>query len=1254
MDTLIVRVGSSQEGRLLPALMEGYINVDEMRFEDLMSIASEYASLLKYVDLQNRPAGDWRPFFESDEMGILALILATNLNFIKVDFLEFIREIGPVLVRMREGSANIEMLPAFRLAKMIDSWFVKLGGLTNVAAVSAREKIAEIINNALRGELQQLQKFFLQCQPNGGENQFLKFHGIWHKPGVDERYVPGATDDQRAIEQFLRFNFYSFFNAVRFLQGEASDMLAVSLTRGNHDPAVGLYIAFLKLFKKAQDKINGFTERHLNFYYGEVLKIQQRGFIPDKAHLIFYPDIAGREVLIKKGTEFRAGLDDGHVELIYVANNDLLVNDAKVCALHTLYFGRNALSFPENALDTPLLSNAQQRKFATSAKLNRMNGSVSSSPLAQDEMVAYPLLGVPSHSEAKHLFEEARIGFAVASNVLLLKNGQREITVIFQLAPTDAEGSLDPFVRKLSKLLSTTVADAFFKAFRHMFNIALSSETGWLEVNEYLPLSHIVDEKGCEDNSLKIKFSLPDSAASIVPYSAALHGESFDTALPIIKFSIRPDAYLYPYSLLSEMVVKEVVIEVEVRGCTDVLLYNQAGQLSANAQFSPFGAIPAMDDYLIVGNYEAAKKRLTAFDVDVEWGGLPHAMMGFEEHYRAYPMAFDNSIFKVSLAVLRDRKWTPANENDAPKMDLFESGNSSEQNESKKVSKKRRFSFQGLCNSLRPLENIAEDGYRYDALAKDGFFKLTLSNPPYALGHKNYPLVLSKVMTDNAMLKKFGILKLFFKESPSKPLPNPPYTPVINTISINYNAIVNISLERVTSVEQGRLKEKLFHLHPLGLETLSARSYGKIPLVPQYEADGNLFVGFSASKGGGRLTLFFHLREDSLPEAGAREFEFTWHYLSSNQWKCLTKSQVVFDSTNGFLSSGIVTLDIPHDINQANTILPGNLFWIRVSANDCHIHTLCSVYGVHAQALRANWKWQPGNSLSHLDEGLPAGNIKDAKFSIPGIGKIRQIMDSFGGVPAENSRQRTVRVSERLRHKNRAVSPWDYERIVLQQFPEIYKVKCFSCLAGDTEQGNAIKPGQLLIVVIPYLKGAASMNLQPMVNALLLREVKAFVKTLSSPLVEISVRNPAYEQIQVRCKVTFKRGAGKGFYLKELNQEIVNYFSPWSPVGLEAQFGWRIRCSALQSHMQGLEYVKSVSGVSLLRICAGDGRKYELADTARMNVNEVTPAQPWSIAIPIRQHLIEVMGESGSWSVEKTGVAKLSIGGTFILSRGNQ
>jgi len=1310
--SMILWDGTSQDDRLLSALKPDFFHVDETRFEDYLAMAARYAGLLEFRGLDNRPSGDWKTFFESDETCILASLLATNLELIEAEFLRCLAVSGRYTHLLNDERVDMGVFVALDLARQVDMWHTRLSVLSSPEATRAYEKISGLIEHTLSGEFLRLCTFIEDSAGfSKGEVTIPELADIWRKP----KRLSGQSGESFPEDawQFLKANFYSFRNAILHLQEWARDSLSVSLQRGDHDPAIGLFIAFLKLFERVQGRLDDFTQRHMDFYYEDVLKMRRYDYVPDSVHLVFSPDKAGREVLIARGTGFKAGMDENQNELIYQADSDLLVTDARVCALYTLNFARDPLRFPEKALVDRPGSDGIAKTYATSAQLNHMPAD--NRLIDNGSARGVPLLGAARRSQITLRSRDADIGFAVASSVLLMKQGDRDVVMslkfnadetgsdllaafthrLFEISSKNENGMLSGSAGSMPEYSQTSLKDAFFKAFRHMFNIAFTGEQGWLEIGEYFPVSGLVAPGACKDNVLKIRIHLPDSAGAIVPYSRALHGDAFDTNLPVARVYLNPDAYFYPYSLLRRLEIREVGIEVDVKGCTDMLIYNQQGQLGANVQFNPFGSMPSPGDYLIVGNYEAARKKLTDFEVKIEWGGLPVEMNGFEEYYRAYGLPVDNSVFKVKLAVLRGGRWAPVAEDEQPELRLFESADADEDSKTNQVDKVRRISFAGLCKSSKPLENVSEEGYAYSPRMKNGFFRLVLTNPPFAFGHKLYPSVLSKAMMDKAKLSGFGLFKWLqrakrsrlvrralprqpavprkykrfmrytrIKVLPQQPklpvesgLPSEPYTPLIRSISVNYKAISSINLENVASSEEGLQSAELYHLHPFGMAALYTGMRAKNHLVPQFEEDGNLFIGISATRLSGMLTLFFQLLEDSMPEASDVAFKFSWHYLAGKRWKMLDQSCVVSDTTNGFLSSGIVTLDIPPDIERGGSIMPGDLYWLRLSADGSHLHTLCSLYEIHAQTVKASWAWQDGNSPAHLETKLPAGSITEAKFSIPGIQGIRQVMDSFGGAAQESREQRMVRVSERLRHKNRAVTPWDYERLILQYFPGIYKVKCFPCLSGRAEDNGKARPGELLLVLIPVLHESDSMNMHPMVNALVLKEVREFVAGLASSFVDIHVRNPVYEQIQVRCKVRLRKDPGRKLKHNELNQKIVDYLSPWNASGLTARFGWQVRCNDVHSYIQGLDFVESISGLSMLHIVEEDNHLYRLGDTARkspdgMSATDIKATHPWSIAIPVRQHLIEIVDDKRAWPPEATGVSRLSIGSTFILSRG--
>jgi hypothetical protein len=339
-------------------------------------------------------------------------------------------------------------------------------------------------------------------------------------------------------------------------------------------------------------------------------------------------------------------------------------------------------------------------------------------------------------------------------------------------------------------------------------------------------------------------------------------------------------------------------------------------------------------------------------------------------------------------------------------------------------------------------------------------------------------------------------------------------------------------------------------------------------------------------------------------------------------------------------------------IDRLNTILPPELFWLRVSA-DTGFDSFAGLYAINTQALRATRAQSGGCGAVQV---LPAGSITEPVVSIPGLAAVVQIGSSFGGRGEEDPQQLWTRTSERLQHKNRACMPRDYERLVLEHFPDVFKVKCFPSL---TTHQHAPSPGNVLIVVIPgaRVRGEFDSTLGRRLNAIELDRIAQFVRGIASPFAKVTVRNASYERIQVRCTVKLVRGAGGGLSVRRLNQEIVEFLSPWNDEGYAARFDWVIRREDVEARIRSLDYVEFVTGVSLLRIAQDDSDVSTLRDTARPmdtpsqvpESDHVRPESPWSIAIPTPWHIITSIDTPTYETPEVTGVGELSIGSTFVV-----
>ncbi len=1269
-----IRDGKSQAKRALPALEKDYFNVADLRFHALLAKVVDYTELMTFYDHQNRPNGNWKPFFSLDETVVMASILATDPDKL-VALLNQTHDLSDsdeelIVTLNEELPENIRHLTisACMVLRMLDDWFVRLASARSEAGVQLH-KLTESVLVGLKKDLNWFLHDLKSFVPVFSVEEIVSQDLADQILAVqDDHLAPQNESVTEALDEVAVRSFsYALIKAVEMIQESAAELLPISLTNKQHDPAVGLLIAFLQLFHKVHHKINKFTLNYIDFYYDQVLKTQPRQYEPDSAYLTVNCGNNVHELLLPKGTEFLAGKDENKQDIIFTATEAVQINQAAVRAVHTLFFNRDILSSPESQIQERVVLSAkpdqQPKQLVTGCWQNEIP-AFTNSELADSDLMrlgkvkSFPLFGAPRTVEEPMLTKHARIGFALASKVLFLQEGQRTVRIIFKYNDDQLEGdknkrTLHEWIKEIAFHLKDAKDDktvtqtdeqvAFLKVFRDAFKISVSTAQGWLEISEYLPSYKAFDDR-LEKNSLSITFSLSADVPPICAYDEVIHGEGYSTRLPVIKFIINPKGYLYSYGVLRKLELLWVRIDVDVEGCRALQLYNNIGQLSPQAPFTPFGPMPEIGSYLIVGCAEVAGKQLTSFNLDVKWGGLPSEIGGLRAHYQGYGKAIDNSDYQVSTSVLVNGKWLPENSNVSLTTNLFQL--KSDLDVGEQISETRNLSCDPVMIYWTPLDyRTQEMEYAYTPSSNKGFFKFTLSAPVGAFGHKDYPNILAEVLTHNARQK---IQRM------TKQIPNAPYTPTIDSISANYQAFVNITPNNEEVNCLPLMQEKLIHLHPFGWKDSGLDADLHFYLLPQYSDAGNLLIGLEGVAKEKSITLYFNLRENSLPAAHNHQEKLEWFYLVADQWVALGQKEVVSDSTHGFMTSGIVTLNVPHDITAENMIMPGELFWFRVAANH-DLEKFCSVISIHAQALKVVRYVDEQTVLGHLKK-LPAGNIFQTKSTVPGLEVIQQVRPSFGGRSQEDRAYLRIRVSERLRHKKRALLPEDYELLILEQFPQIYKVKCFPNVRPDTVLEKRICPGQLLIVALPYLTKETKDIHRPLLSGNIVNEIKEFVTRLAPPFVSIHIANPVYEVVQVRCTVKFKSTIHSGRYVNQLNQAISEYLSPWNDtIGYTEHFGWAISGHDIESFIHQLSYIDRVTNFSILRIAPEQNDTFDLYDSAAyLNhytvLKEIFPKYPWSVMSPIKQHFIEVDDRFDLIKPEITGVGELEIGSTFIVT----
>jgi hypothetical protein len=266
--------------------------------------------------------------------------------------------------------------------------------------------------------------------------------------------------------------------------------------------------------------------------------------------------------------------------------------------------------------------------------------------------------------------------------------------------------------------------------------------------------------------------------------------------------------------------------------------------------------------------------------------------------------------------------------------------------------------------------------------------------------------------------------------------------------------------------------------------------------------------------------------------------------------------------------------------------MPGGLYWLRASVGE-RSEAISETIGVFAQAALAVFAKDQGAVGEHLAKPLDAGQISKSLESIGFLKQVAQPYQSFDGKPRESAANFNRRVSERLRHKGRAITLSDWETLVLHHFPEVYKVKCITHTLGRRPRNSSdvhLAPGFVTLAVIPDLTNLpAADRPEPKLSLAVLEKIEAFLKNRCSPFVRLKVLNPRYERVRVEANVRFAEGLNRDFYISQLKKDILGFLSPWvGGASDKIQFGGTVFKSALLKFVEDQKYVDYLTDFKMI------------------------------------------------------------------------
>nr|WP_321236377.1 hypothetical protein [uncultured Psychroserpens sp.] len=1005
--------------------------------------------------------------------------------------------------------------------------------------------------------------------------------------------------------------------------------------RQNNPSSLSLFVIFLRLFKFYQNDINSLTEKQVEYYYKEILSFTPRDIEPDKVHLVFELAKNHDSFKLPKETLLSAGKDENNNSIYFFTNREIVLNQISIGELKSIFVDRNdysriyAAPFA-NSLDglgKPLLKeNPRWLPFGKSQK------------------------GIPSEFRT---MIEPEIGFVFSSPILLLKEGSRDITFRFRLN------------QNLTNPIDQTLTNAF--------HIYFTSAKAWH--GPYETTARVLTQTDA-DLSLyqELTFDLHlDHNMPPIDIPKEHFSKNFpESPFPLVKVLFNPTVNKYAYDTLSSIQPNELTIKVIVSGVQDLVIQNDQAVLNANKPFLPFGPQPNIGSNFYIGSKEIFSKTLDTLDIHIQWHDLPDNDLGV--HYypyvpqaaKAYETAIIdgdtevdainealteldnqvgqfNNVFQANIALLQNLAWEPISQNQL----LFAS-----QSIDVKTLTINSLSNQRVVSMLEKNELSNQTA--------SGFLRINLSQPVTflrAFGHSDYAPLLTKV----AMLRATN-------PGSEIPFPKLPYTPSIASLTIDYISEETINLKSENGIE------KLFHIEPFGHKEIEfgINNY----LFPQFPEEAYFYIGLKGVNAPQNISMFFQIAEGS----GDLEVELTtddvkWEYFSEDNWIRLNNEQVLSDSTQGFQTSGIIILSLPQDIYNNSNRLPRECDWIRAVLSK-NVQGVNQIIDVITQAVTSERQINSSLSLDNQEIInnliLKEDSITNLKNPVPAIKKIVQPFISFGGKIKEDSLSFNKRVSERLRHKKRAVSVWDYEHLVLEEFPEVFKCKCLQ----HANKTSDFAPGNITILVISNLLNKNAIDpLRPLTSSIDLLRIKEFLQKFTSPFVNLHVQNPNYEEIKVECKVGFLPGLDKGFYANLLNDEIIAFLSPWAfEKGKDIVIGGRIHRAEILAFIENLSYVDFITDFNLYHISSGNScggisdmeidLDFEIAAPPEIGIGQMEignnlivgepieiafSSTPRSVLVSARSHAITPLepGEYKCQALEFEGIGFMAVGVDF-------
>lgn len=1194
------------------------IKVDERSMNDLINFVGNISRELNYFDENNVASGSFNVMFSGDESFLISEIASFEHNkyFDKKN----------ILIKKYDESTNydekikisLELLNlSISFFRKIDEWFERAFKQNiNLNNTQLQIELESVIKNQASKIFQNLKLITKIYNENGflSENKTIENYfksDIWNYSKTSHFKINTFNDFNNDIlfKNLVLIN-NSVFKILKTLVIRSRKQLSNILKRPDHNPHIGLLLTFITLFKHLQNDINKISKKHLDFYYSKILGSKLKKAKPNYAYSVITIDDNLNNVEINKSELIVAGQYDDGSEIKYKLENSLLLNNAKVSYLMTIFSSKSEI-FQYNSryrLISSIFSKVLAKNYSEVDSFNNNND-------------VFNALGIDQNflNDNNPKMDNADIGFIIGSRSLSLGKSNREIFISFEF---DAKSitHLSDLIIDLSTKSNLNEDETFSRIFSDSFELFYTIKNKWEKINYF----EILNPDDWSQKTLTVKININKSMPAFSNFDNEFHKENLKINSPAIKFVVRQDSFYNSYGFLNKMKLNKLKIEANVSELAQFRVFRDGDEIPLNSDFELFGSTPKCNSNFYIGCEEIFNKKI--FDIKLRWkySNLDTIDNNLKDYYKNYNININNRSFNLGVSFLSDFNYTSIKEYE--KFEMFDEVEGL-------LSENKEFIIRSISNSkINPIYSLKDEYIEdFSNNYETGFIKVSLLEPSIGFGFNLYGKLSSQLLLDSVNPKK--------KDNNNSFEINEPFAPKINNFFIDYTTGTTLYFDESLRLSNDFEEDNsFFHISPFGINRTFSKNNIDESLFYDFKNEGELIVGLESDSKIKNLDILFEiLKNENDNYQFSRDIQ--WHYSTANGWKEIPKQNILSDETDGLLSSGIVSIIMPDNFSNANYILDKNHYHLRVvSKNKADQFGLVkSIYTNSAKVIEVI----PENEKLRLNK-LNKGSLVSFDNNIKGINSIYQPLDSPKISLFESDMSFYHRISQILKHKNRPATSSDYESFIIQNFD-------FLSYARVINNSNN-KVSILCLKKIDSIQNIDEIKLSASEKI----KIKDYLKAYSPTHFSFEIVNPIFEDVWVKCSVLFKDiYVGRG--LEKLNSDILNYVCPWRNSGNILNIPEKINNIDLLSFIKSRNYISYISGFSVIHFSTDLRNKIRLYDSALQENNKdfIETGSKQSIFVPRNNHKIEILSDTEYIKPLPVSFEDLEIDKSFITAENN-